>query len=119
MNEADGTALLRARFAEAGYEIVENFHFHVGDIEVDLDGWDARARVGYEYITAEAGDYRQFDPPTLERFEARMRAAELFVLLIDDHEAVTADALDVAARGFLGELARRGLGAQPPTGATT
>jgi len=48
-----------------------------------------------------------------------MRAAELFVLLIDDHEAVTADALDVAARGFLGELARRGLGAQPPTGATT
>jgi len=106
MNEADGTALLRARFTEAGYAITPNFHFVEGDIDVDLDGWDAAARVGYEYITAEAGDFKQFDAPTLARFEARMRRGDLFVLLIDEHEAVTREALDAAARGFLAELAR-------------
>ncbi len=57
----------------------------------------ASARVGYEYITREAGDDRQFDPATLDRFEQRMERGELFVLLIDERDAVTADALDAAA----------------------
>ena len=111
MTEAEGTALLLTRFTEAGYTIVPNFHFQEGDISVDLDGWDGSARVGYEYITAEAGDGRQFDPPTLARFESRMAKGELFVLLIDEHEAVTADALDAAARGFLAAVAERRAGA--------
>jgi hypothetical protein len=107
VNEAEGTALLATRFTEAGYAIVQNFHFHEGDIAVDLDGWDAVARVGYEYITSEAGDYLQFDPATLERFEARMEKGELAVLLVDEHDVVTAEALDAAARGFLAFLAER------------
>ena len=107
MTEAEGTALLLSRFTEAGFAIAADFHFHEGDIEVDLDGWDAAARVGYEYITAEAGDDKQFDPATLARFEARMEKGELYVMLIDEHEAVTADALDAAARGFLAEVAQR------------
>ena len=107
MTEAEGTALLLSRFTEAGFAIAPDFHFHEGDIEVDLDGWDAAARVGYEYITREAGDDRQFDPATLARFEARMEKGELYVMLIDEHEAVTADALDAAARGFLAEVAQR------------
>jgi len=106
VNEADGTALLLARFTEAGYHIAQNFHFHEGDIEVDLDGWDGDARVGYEYITAEAGDFLQFGEATLARFEARMAAGDLHVLLVDEHETVTPEALDAAARGFLAELAR-------------
>lgn len=112
MTEAEGTALLLARFTEAGYAIAPNFHFHEDDVEVDLDGWDAAARVGYEYITREAGDDRQFDPATLSRFEARMMKGELFVLLIDEHEAVTAESLDAAARGFLAAVAERRAGGQ-------
>ena len=107
VTEAEGTALLLARFTEAGYSIAENFHFHEGDIEVDLDGWDAAARVGYEYLTQEAEDFLQFDPATLSRFEARMEKGDLYVLLVDEHEAVKAAALDAAARGFLAERAQR------------
>lgn len=110
MTEAEGTALLLARFTEAGYAIVPNFHFHEGDIEVDLDGWDASARVGYEYVTAEAGDHLQFDERTLARFESRMEKGELYVMLVDEREAMTAEALDAAALGFLGELAARRAG---------
>ena len=112
MTEAEGTALLHARFTEAGYAITPDFHFAEGEISVDLDGWDAAARVGYEYITQEAGDDRQFDAATLARFEARMEKGELFVLLVDEHEAVTAPQLDAAARGFLGMLAARRGGAR-------
>lgn len=112
MNESDGCALLLSRFTEAGYAIVPNCPFHEGDIQVDLDGWDAAARVGYEYITREAGDERQFDAATLERFERRMEKGELFVLLVDEDEAVTADELDAAAQGFLAELAARRGGAR-------
>jgi hypothetical protein len=110
VTEAEGCALLLARFTDAGYAITSDFHFHEGDIEVDLDGWDAVARVGYEYITREAGDDRQFDAPTLERFERRMERGDLFVLLIDERDAVTADVLDLAAKGFLREVASRRTG---------
>ena len=107
VTEAEGKALLQARFTEAGYAIVADFHFREGDIAVDLDGWDASARVGYEYITREADDHRQFDPATLARFEALMERGEIAVLLIDEVDAVTADALGDAANGFLCELAER------------
>ena len=107
MTESDGCAILFARFTEAGYAITRNFHFREGDIEVDLDGWDAAARVGFEYLTAEAGDHHQFDPPTLGRFEARMEKHELFVLLVDELDAVTEAELDGAARAFLVEIASR------------
>ena len=106
MKEAEGVALLYARFTEAGYTITQNHHFREEDIEVDLDGWDEKARVGFEYITAEAADFLQFNTATLDRFEARMRAGELYVLLVDEHDALTAAALDAAARGFLAQVAR-------------
>jgi hypothetical protein len=107
VTEAEGCALLLTRFTAAGYVVRENFHFCEGDVEVDLDGWDATARVGYEYITREAGDDLQFDAATLARFEARMTLGELFVLLVDERDAVTADALGRAADGFLAEVGKR------------
>ena len=58
-------------------------------------------------MTAEAGDFAQFDAATLARFEARMAKGELFVLLVDEHDAVKAEALDAAATGFLAEVAQR------------
>jgi hypothetical protein len=105
VTEDEGTALLFVRFTEAGYRIARDFHFDEGGVQVDLDGWDASARVGYEYITAEAGDHRQFDAETLARLEERMAKGELHVFLIDEHDAMTEASLDSAARGFLAALA--------------
>jgi hypothetical protein len=113
VKEEDGAALLFDRFTEAGYSIARNVRFREEGVDVELDGWDASARVGFEYITKEAGDDVEFDAATLERFEARMRKGELFVLLIDEREALTANALDAAARGFLGELAKLRAGRAP------
>lgn len=110
MTEAQGRALLKGLFTAAGYAIAEDFHFDEGGVVVDLDGWDAGARVGYEYITREAGDHLQFDERTLGEFEARMERGELHVLLVDETEAITEAALEGAGRGFLAELGARKAG---------
>jgi hypothetical protein len=107
VTENEGKDLLEARFTRAGYQIVRDCRFAEGGIVIDLDGWDASARVGYEYITREAGDDRQFDPETVARLEQRMQNGELALLLIDEREAVTAAALEAAADGFLAELAKQ------------
>lgn len=99
--------MLLARFTAAGYHIQQNFHFHEGDLEVDLDGWDPIARVGYEYITREANDDMQFTPEALASFERRMARHELFVFLVDEREAITEAELGKAADAFLGEIADR------------
>lgn len=101
--------MLLARFTAAGYHIQQNFHFHEADLEVDLDGWDPIARVGYEYMTREANDDMQFTPEALTAFERRMSRHELFVFLVDERDAVTETDLGRAADAFLGEIADRRL----------
>jgi hypothetical protein len=109
MTEAAGRALLQALFTEAGFAIATDVPFNENGVAVDLDGWDSCARVGYEYIAREVGDERQFNTGTLASLEARMQRDELYLFLIDERDAITPDALEVACRGFLQTLAARKL----------
>jgi hypothetical protein len=104
VTEDEGKSLLRARFVEAGYAIAIDVPFREDGVDVNLDGWDAHARVGFEYITDEAGDAREFTPEAIARLEARTMRGELAILLIDERDAVDAASLDEAARGFLAHL---------------
>jgi hypothetical protein len=108
MNEADGCALLRARFEAAGLVIVEHARFSEGGVEVVLDGYDAARRVGYEYITTHAGDRAEFTPAVVAALEARMADGSLALLLVDEHELPGRELLERAADGFLAELRRLG-----------
>jgi hypothetical protein len=107
MDEREGCALLKARFAAAGLAVAEHVRFTEDGIDVTLDGWDAARRVGYEYITTADGDRDQFTPEVVAALEARMRKGELYLLLLDERELPDADLLDRAADGFLAEIARR------------
>jgi hypothetical protein len=109
MKEADGCALLKERFARAGFTIVEDAPIQVLGVTVHLDGWDAEKKVGYEYLTTEAHDELEFTPPVLHELEEQMRRGELHVLLID--EAASEEALTRAAEGFLEQLAQGELAA--------
>lgn len=108
MTEADGCALLLRAFTSKGLAIQERFAFREDGVEVELDGWDPARRVGYEYITTEAGDRFEFTADTIAKLEARMANGELYVLLVDEHDAEGEPALAAAAEGFLAELAKRG-----------
>lgn len=103
MTEAEGCALLKSVFEAAGYQIAERVPLQVGGVRVELDGFDARAGVGYEFLTTEAGDRAEFTAEVVGQLEVRIRRGELALLLIDERD-VTRERLRFAAERFLQRL---------------
>lgn len=105
MTEKDACALLKARFQKAGYKIAENVAFDEDGVAFEVDGFDAAKRVGYEYVTDEAGDTWDVGSDVVAALEARRDAGELFILVVGEADAPDAAALGRAADLFLGQLA--------------
>jgi hypothetical protein len=105
MTEQSACALLKARFEKAGYAISENVAFDEDGVAFEVDGFDAAKRVGYEYITDEAGDTWDVDNEVIAKLAARRDAGELFILVVGESDAPDAAALGRAADLFLGQLA--------------
>ncbi len=108
MNERDGCKVLLRVFEEAGLHVEQNVPFAVGAVEINLDGFDAKKRIGYEYITTEAGDRSEITPEVIANLDRRMRNGELHVLLVDENDVASEEALVFAANGFLEQLRKRG-----------
>jgi hypothetical protein len=98
MDEAVGRAVLRRVFESAGLQITEDYSL----------GIDPSCRVGYEYLTAEAGDRVAVTPELVAMLEERMRAGDFFVLLVDEREIADERTLARAGERFLAELRARG-----------
>lgn len=104
MTEQAACALLKARFENAGYAIQDNVAFDEDGVAFEVDGFDAAKRVGYEYITDEAGDSWDVDNEVIAKLAARRDAGGLFILVVGESEAPDAEALGRAADLFLGQL---------------
>lgn len=104
MRERDGCALLKERFEKAGFVIQEGYRLDEEGLRIELDGFDPGRRVGYEYVTAEAGDPWEVTPAVVDRLGERMERGELFVLVVDEEEAADAETLAFAADRFLERL---------------
>ena len=117
MREKDACALLKTRFEKAGFEIEENVAFDEDGIACELDGFDAGRRVGYEYVTEEAGDGWDVDSDVVKALEAR-RESGLFILVVGEADAPDAAALGRAADLFLGQLEPKPKTAAPKNKAT-
>jgi hypothetical protein len=106
MQERVACALLKARFEAAGFHIAENVMFEEAGVRFEMDGFDAAARVGYEYLSEEAGDSWDVDDAVQQALAARRKAGELFVLVVSETEAPDAAALGSRADAFLADLPR-------------
>jgi len=104
MEERRACALLKARFEQAGFAIEENRAFDEKGIRFEIDGFDAARRVGYEYITAEAGDSWDVDGDVIAALEERRRTGELHILVVDEADAPDEAALSARADAFLAAL---------------
>jgi hypothetical protein len=104
MTEHDACALLKARFEKAGFKIAERVAFDEDGVTFEVDGFDADKRVGYEYLTEEAGDGWDVDGTVIAALEARRDAGELYILVVDEKDAADAAALTRAADVFLEQL---------------
>jgi hypothetical protein len=112
MEERQACALLKARFEAAGFQIAENVMFEEDGVRFEIDGYDAAARVGYEYVTEEAGDSWDVDDDVKQTLAERMHKGELHILVIEEVRAPDAPSLTKLTDAFLATL--DGGGAKKP-----
>ncbi len=112
LSEKDGCKILKAVFEERGFAIEENVPFDEKGVQFECDGWDAKARVGYEYMTQEATDHEDLDPDELLRLSEWAAQGGASIFIIDETDIETPEELAEAANRFLDEVSRlRGAGA--------
>jgi hypothetical protein len=104
LSEAAGCDLLAKVFRARGYTIARNLQFREYGVEFHVDGWDVKARVGFEYLTSEDDDH---DDLSLVEYQALMdqqRRGELSLFVIDEVEPISAADLEEQAHEFLDEV---------------
>src|ERR1044071_5976492 len=107
VEERAACAHLKRRFEAAGFRIKENQTFNEHGVWFEMDGFDAERRVGYEYVTEEAGDGWDVDGDVIAALADRRRRGEIHVLIIDEEDAPDAASLDHAIDEFLAGLPPR------------
>jgi len=118
LSEAAGCALLTKLFRARGYSIRRNVSFREKGISFDIDGWDAKARVGFEFLSSEKDDHDDLSLEEFERLKDAEQRGELFIFVVDEVEPLSAVALRDAAESFLDDVAaarkpRRASAARP------
>ena len=107
LSEAAGCAILADVFRRRGYAIADNVDFHEGDVAFNIDGWDAAARVGFEYRSSQADDKDDLEDAELITLARRMELGELYIFIIDDDGVESEAELREFAGRFLDEVERR------------
>jgi len=105
LSETQGCDLLTRLFTKRGYAIQRNVQFREYGVEFHIDGWDPKARVGFEFLTSEDEDHDDLTLGEYKELSAAQRRGELAVFIIDEVEPVSAEALAAEAHEFLDEVA--------------
>jgi hypothetical protein len=108
LREEEGRAVIKRCFEACGLEVVVDYPLHDVGLPVVLDGYDPMRRVGYEYITSEAGDRLELTPVVVAELERRVAAGAFAVLLVDERDVRDEAELEAATRRFLDEARKRG-----------
>ena len=113
LSEFEGCTLLARLFRRRGYAIERNVMFREYGVEFHIDGWDRKARVGFEFLTSEDDDH---DDLSLEEYNSltdAQRRGELALFIIDEVEPVSAADLLAEANDFLDEVEAGGSLSKP------
>jgi len=107
LTESQGCTVLKESFQAAGYDIFDNYPFADGAIRFGVDGFDPQARVGFEFITTEAGDRSELTSEMIAQIERQNSQGALFILLVDEYEVESEAELRLHAERFLEMVAAR------------
>jgi hypothetical protein len=105
LSETEACDILSRLFKARGYAIARNLTFREYGVSFHIDGWDAKSRVGFEFLTSEDDDH---DDLTLTEYKALMAAqqrGELSLFILDEVEPLSAAELTATAHEFLDEVA--------------
>ena len=104
LSEFEGCTHLSRLFRSRGYTIERNVMFREYGVEFHIDGWDKKARVGFEYLTSEDDDHDDLDVEEFQALSDAQLRGELAVFVIDEVEPVSTAALLEEASEFLDEV---------------
>ena len=104
LSEAAGCDLLAKVFRARGYTIARNLQFREYGVEFHVDGWDAKARVGFEYLSSEDDDHDDLSVVEYQALMEQQRGGELSLFIIDEVEPISAADLEEQANEFLDEV---------------
>ncbi len=104
LSEAAGCDLLAKVFRARGYTIARNLQFREYGVEFHVDGWDAKARVGFEYLSSEDDDHDDLSVVEYQALMEQQRGGELSLFVIDEVEPISAADLEEQANEFLDEV---------------
>jgi hypothetical protein len=104
LSEAAGCDLLAKVFRARGYTIARNLRFREYGVEFHVDGWDAKARVGFEYLSSEDDDHDDLSVVEYQALMEQQRRGELSLFVIDEVEPISAADLEEQANEFLDEV---------------
>lgn len=107
MDEATGRSILKRRFELAGFPITESYAFEEGGVKVEIDGFDPKSDVGYEYLTSAAGDRDDVSAEEIATLRTWHERGRLHLLIVDERDGLDAEGLERVADVFLAELRLR------------
>ena len=108
LSETEGCDLLARLFRARGYAIARNLLFREYGVEFHVDGWDAKARVGFEFLSSEDDDHDDLNLSEYQTLAAAQQRGELALFIIDEVEPLSAADLALQANEFLDEVAEAG-----------
>ena len=112
LSETHACDLLARLFRGRGYKVSRNIPFREYGVSFHIDGWDAKARVGFEFLTSEDEDH---DDLTLDEYKTLMEAqqrGELALFVIDEVEPLSEADLTYTVNEFLDEVAAAARGSR-------
>lgn len=107
LSEKEGCALLKKLFEARGYHIEENVRFQERGVSFEADGWDEKARVGYEFMTLGERDHEDLQPDDLLALQTWTEEGKLSFLFIDETDVTDEDELTATAEAFLDAVKAR------------
>ena len=104
LSETEGCELLARLFRARGYAIARNLVFREYGVEFHVDGWDAKKRVGFEFLSSEDDDHDDLSLSEYQALGAAQQRGELALFIIDEVEPLSAADLALQANEFLDEV---------------
>ena len=104
LSETKACDLLARLFRARGFTIVRNIPFQEHGVSFHIDGWDAKARVGFEFLTSEDEDHDDLSLREYQTLMAAQQRGELSLFVLDEVEPLSAVDLTAMANDFLDEV---------------
>ena len=104
LSETEGCDLLTRLFRARGYAIERNLLFREYGVEFHVDGWDAKKRVGFEFLSSEDDDHDDLSLSEYQALGVAQQRGELALFIIDEVEPLSAADLALQANEFLDEV---------------